>query len=951
MVLRSIRVIFPVVLFIAAVPIAAQTTVQPADLSGWVIQNATCGAASTGSTSFVTGPATPPLGDGSFQVDIGANGDSFVGVRTPEFNGVLLSSLTSLSYSTFVQAFGSGGQAPYVLLNVDYDGDTVTDDQLFFEPVYQTAVFFPSNPQGPVALATWQTWDALNGGWWSVSGTAGATPGAGVKSLATIIAAQPTARLTPGATGSLRVMNGCGGAAWANFIGNIDNVTVGVSSVNETFDFEPTPSIIIDDVTQVEGTGGTTNFVFNLTLSEAVSQTVTVDYTTADGTATAADPDYTPVTVPATATFTPGSTATTLTIVVTADNKLELDETFFVNLVNPQFATIADPQAQGTIQNDDAQPTISFTSDVAMPEGSGGGTTTFPFNVVLSNPSYLPITVDYTTNPGTATEGTDYTDATGTLTFVPGDTAEVINVGVAADTGFEPDETFTVDLSAPTNATISDPSSLGTIQNDDAVPAATINDVAQTETNGATNFVFTVTLGSTSTQTVTINYTTNPGTATEGVDYTDATGTLTFLPGDTSETITVPVIGDINFESDETFFVDLSVPVNATISDNQGQGTIQNDDAVPAATINDVAQTETNGATNFVFTVTLGTTSTSTVTIAYTTNPGTATEGVDYTDATGTLTFLPGDTSEQITVVVNGDTAFEGDETFFVDLSAPVNATLSDNQGQGTIQNDDALPQILINDVTQAEGTGGTTNFVFAVTLTNPSGSNVTVNYTTTPGTAAEGVDYTDATGTVTFLPGDVSETITVVVTADNSFEPDETFFVDLSGATGSTILDNQGLGTIQNDDGPMADLTITKVGPAVAPPDQNVTYTITVTNAGPDTASNVVVTDVLPAGSTFVSATPTQGSCTGTTTVTCNLGAMNNGATATITLVVDPPLAGTLANTASVTNTPEVDPTPANNAGTALTAIGSSDIPTLSQWALMALVSALLALAVFKLK
>ena len=128
-------------------------------------------------------------------------------------------------------------------------------------------------------------------------------------------------------------------------------------------------------IAQLEGTGGTTNFVFNLTLSEAVSQTVTVDYTTADGTATAADADYTPVVVAGTATFTAGSTATTITIVVNADTKFELDETFFVDLANPQFATIADPQAQGTIQNDDAQPTITFSGDVAMAEGSGGGTT------------------------------------------------------------------------------------------------------------------------------------------------------------------------------------------------------------------------------------------------------------------------------------------------------------------------------------------------------------------------------------------------------------------------------------------------------------------------------------------------------------------------------------------------------------------------------------------------
>ena len=923
-------------------------TVTPSALDGWTPQvvDSEPDAMTPPLPAFVTGPATPPMGDGSVEFVLGAEGEDGSQVRNNVNDGQLIWNLDELTYSTYVQAFGSGGQAPYIILDIDLNNDGARDDIWFFEPVYQDAVFCPSNPQATVVTGTWQTWDASGGCWYSVFGTAGSGPGVNVVPLSVLLAAEPDARLATNMTGgSLRIVTGFGDIAWDNFVGNADALTVSFLGTATTYDFEPVPSIIISDVSQFEGTGGTTNFIFNLTLSEAVSQTVTVDYTTADNTATAADLDYTPVTVAGTATFTPGTTTTTITIVVTADNKHELDESFFVNLANPQFATIADPQAIGTIQNDDAQPTIAFVADVAQAEG----TTTFPFNVVLSNPSYLPITVNYTTNPGTATEGADYTDATGSLTFVPGDTAEVINVPVAADTIFELDETFTVDLSAPTNATIADNQALGTIQNDDAQPVITINDRPLPEATGT--FDFTVTLSNPSFETITVSYTTTPGTATEGTDYNDSTGTVTFLPGDTTETINVTVIDDLNFEPDETFFVDLSAPVNATISDAQGLGTIQNDDGVPAATINDVAQMETNGATNFVFTVTLGTTSTSTVTINYTTNPGTATEGVDYTDATGVLTFVPGDTSETITVAVIGDNVFEGDETFFVDLSAPSNATLTDNQGLGTILNDDPLPQIIISDVTQAEGTGGTTNFVFTVTLSNPSGSNVTVNYTTTPGTATEGTDYTDATSTLTFLPGDVSETITVAVNADISFEPDETFFVDLSGATGATILDNQGLGTIQNDDGPVADLSITKVGPATTPRDQNVTYTITVTNAGPDTASNVVVTDVLPVNTTFVSATPSQGTCTGTTTVTCTLGAMNSGATATITLVVDPPVAGSFTNTASVANAPEVDPTPGNNAGTALTAVAGNDIPTLSQWALMALVSALMAMAVFKLK
>src|SRR5207245_3154175 len=131
--------------------------------------------------------------------------------------------------------------------------------------------------------------------------------------------------------------------------------------------------------------------------------------------------------------------------------------------------------------------------------------------------------------------------------------------------------------------------------------------------------------------------------------------------------------------------------------------------------INDVSLAEGNsGTTSFVFTVSLSNASSQTITVTYATADGTATTADnDYVAANGTLTFNPGDTSKTITVTVNGDTKFEPDETFFVNLSNPINATIADGQGQGTILNDDAQPTISINDVSLAEGNSGTTNFVF----------------------------------------------------------------------------------------------------------------------------------------------------------------------------------------------------------------------------------------------
>ncbi len=139
-------------------------------------------------------------------------------------------------------------------------------------------------------------------------------------------------------------------------------------------------------------------------------------------------------------------------------------------------------------------------------------------------------------------------------------------------------------------------------------------------------------------------------------------------------------------------------------------------------TINNVAKAEGNsGTTPFAFTVTLSRASTSTVTVNYATANGTATvAGGDYLAKVGTLTFIPGQTSQTVTVDVIGDTNQEANETFFVNLSSPVGATLLDGQGLGTILNDDG-PVLTINDVSKAEGNSGTTALTFTVTLAPPA--------------------------------------------------------------------------------------------------------------------------------------------------------------------------------------------------------------------------------------
>src|SRR5205823_1483195 len=137
----------------------------------------------------------------------------------------------------------------------------------------------------------------------------------------------------------------------------------------------------------------------------------------------------------------------------------------------------------------------------------------------------------------------------------------------------------------------------------------------------------------------------------------------------------------------------------------------------------------------------------------------------DYQAASGTVTFSPGETAKTATVNVVGDTKFEQNETFFVNLSGATNASIADNQGVGTIVNDDPLPAVTISDVAASEGNSGTTPFVFTVTLSNASSQTVTVSYATADGTATTAdSDYVAASGTVTFAPGTTSQAVTVSV-------------------------------------------------------------------------------------------------------------------------------------------------------------------------------------------
>jgi hypothetical protein len=215
------------------------------------------------------------------------------------------------------------------------------------------------------------------------------------------------------------------------------------------------------------------------------------------------------------------------------------------------------------------------------------------------------------------------------------------------------------------------------------------------------------------------------------------------------------------------------------------------------------------------------------VQVSYATANGTAIAGSDYVATSGVVTFAPGVTAQTIAVQLNGNVTFEPTETFFVNLSNPVNAVLGVAQATGTIVNDDAQPTISIDDVKVVEGHSGVTTAKFTVTLSNPSSQTVSVSFKTGDKSALAGSDYTAASGRLTFASGVTSQTIAVSVLGDKLVEKDEIFVVDLGAPSGATIARGQGIGVIINDDAAVGE---TQFAPVVATieADERLTYTLT---------------------------------------------------------------------------------------------------------------------------
>lgn len=438
----------------------------------------------------------------------------------------------------------------------------------------------------------------------------------------------------------------------------------------------------------------------------------------------------------------------------------------------------------GSLQLDHSSATVADTAaNVQLTVDRTGGSTG-------------AVTVDYATSDETAVAGTNYTATSGTVDFIDGQTTATITVPIADLPGASATSAFDLTLSNPTGG-----ASLGaqtsetvTIQNNQSL--VQLSAATDSVSGDAGSELLTVNRTGNTSLSASVDYATSDGTALAGVDYTTTSGTLNFSAGQTSKTISVPLLNNTAGAASSTFSISLSNPVTGTIVGTQQSETvtIQNDHSQ----VNLSAATTT--AANDSGSVTLTVNRTGNTAVAgsfdYATSNGTAVAGTDYATTSGTLNFSPGQTSLSIVVPLLDNTAAAATATFLLTLSNPVNGAVL-----GTQQSETVTIQNNQSQVNFGSATGNIANTAGIVTLEVDRTGNTTlagsVDYSTSDGTATAGTDYTATSGTINFSAGQAFDVIAIPLLGNAAAPASSTFTVNLTNPGANTVAGAQGQTTV----------------------------------------------------------------------------------------------------------------------------------------------------------
>ncbi|MCP4887928.1 MAG: cellulase family glycosylhydrolase [Planctomycetaceae bacterium] len=434
----------------------------------------------------------------------------------------------------------------------------------------------------------------------------------------------------------------------------------------------------------------------------------------------------------------------------------------------------------------------------------GGNTSTVAtVTVNLSAAASKTVTVEYSTADGDAVAGSDYEATSGTLVFLPGEVSKKLQVYVNPDLLIESEEKFTLKLSNANHASLSDANAMITILDDDAEPALpvlSIRDANVTEGNAeSTSMVFTVALSDVAMEDITFDYTTISDSAVAPADFLSATGSLVIPAGQTQQSVTVVVNGDLIEEGVESFQIQLSNAIHATLGDANATGTIVDNDRtmVPAGF---AYRTTDDWGSGFNGEITL-------------TNRG---------EQAWSGWRLEFDWIHDINQVWNAvlveseDGRYVIDNEFWNGVVAPGQSVVIGFGGSSgnvsTIPSNvyingvaagagQSMPSVSISDVMIDEGDSGVRVAQVVVSLSEVVREDVRVSYTTQDQSAVAGSDYERSTGTVIIPAGSRSAVLPLNLLSDREVEMDETFTVELSAPQGVKIAGGVATVTIQNDD------------------------------------------------------------------------------------------------------------------------------------------------------
>lgn len=436
-------------------------------------------------------------------------------------------------------------------------------------------------------------------------------------------------------------------------------------------------------------------------------------------------------------------------------------------------------------------------------EVTGATSTVATVTVNLSAAASKTVTVEYSTADGDAIAGSDYQATSGTLVFLPGEVSKTVQVYVNPDLLVESNEDFTLKLSNANHASLSDANATITIVDDDtepALPVLSIRDANVTEGNDeSTSMVFTVALSDVAMEDITFDYTTISDSAVAPADFLSATGSLVIPAGQTQQSVTVVVNGDLLEEGNESFQIQLSNVIHATLGDANATGTIVDNDhtMVPAGFS---YQTTDDWGSGFNGEITL-------------TNRG---------DEAWSGWRLEFDWIHDINQVWNGILVESEDGRYVIDNEfwngevapgqsvvigfggSPGNvSTIPSNVYINGVAADagQSMPSVSISDVTVDEGDSGVRVAKVVVSLSEIVGEDVRVSYTTQDQSAVAGYDYERSTGTAIIPAGSRSAVLPLNILGDREVELDETFTVELSAPQGVEIAGGVATVTIQNDD------------------------------------------------------------------------------------------------------------------------------------------------------